>query len=102
MLAELNALTISAASTTTDLRAAIPDPGQGTEPPGAAAILTVLGWLAWAVFAACVAGVLVVAIKLALAFRRGEGGEAVGQLGWVLGAAILGSSAAAIIGLVLV
>lgn len=102
MIAELHALTLAAASSTTDLLAAIPDPGQGTEPPGATAILTVLSWIAWIVFAACVAGVLVVAIKLALAFRRGEGGEAVGQLGWVLGAAILGSSAAAIIGLVLV
>ena len=97
MITEFHAL----ASTTTDLLAAVPDPGQGTEPPGAAAITTVLGWLAWAVFAACVAGVLVVAIKLALAFRRGEGGEAVGQLGWVLGGAILGSSAAAVVGLVL-
>ena len=85
-----------------DALAAVPDPGTGTEPPGAAAILTVLSWLAWAVFAACVAGVLIVGIKLALAFRRGEGGEAVGQLGWVLGGAILGSSAAAVVGLVLV
>jgi hypothetical protein len=102
MIDQLHTLTLAATNTSTDLLAAVPDPGQGTEPPGAAAILTVLSWLAWAVFAACVAGVLVVAIKLALAFRRGEGGEAVGQLGWVLGAAIIGSSAAAIIGLVLV
>ena len=102
MIAELTALASSITALSSDFLAAVPDPGQGTEPPGAAAILTILGWIAWIVFAACVAGVLVVAIKLALAFRRGEGGEAAGQLGWVLGAAILGSSAAALIGLVLV
>ena len=98
MFTALSAITPTAATT---VLAAIPDPGTGTEPPGAAAILTVLGWLAWAVFAACVAGVLIVGIKLALAFQRGEGGQAVGQLGWVLGGAILGSSAAAVVGLVL-
>ena len=63
------------------------------EPPGFGGITTVLGWAAWFVTAACVLGIIIVAIKLAIAHRRGEGGEAAGQLGWVAFAALLGSAA---------
>ena len=42
---------------------------------------------------ACVAGFIFCAIKMALAFRRGEGGEAAGQLGFVAGACVLLGSA---------
>jgi hypothetical protein len=80
---------------------AIPDPGQGTAPPGSAGLLTILGWAAWVVFALCVAGVFIVAGKLVLAHRRGEGAEAVGGLVMVLGGTILAGAASAIVGAVL-
>ena len=48
---------------------AVTNPGQGTPPPTAGAkIDTVVSWIAWLTFAACLVGVLVSAI--ALAFER--------------------------------
>jgi hypothetical protein len=45
----------------------------------------------------CVIGVFLVAGKMAFSHRRGEGSEAVGQLGWVMGACILGASATSLV-----
>jgi hypothetical protein len=81
--------------------AAPPDPGQGTPPPGSGGITTMLGWVAWVVFALCVVGVLIVAGTMAVAHRRGSGGEHASSLGWVLGACIVAGSASAIVGGVL-
>jgi len=62
-------------------------------PPGTAGVTTILGYAAWAVTIACVLGVLVTAIMMALKHRRGEGAEHMGNLGWIMVAAILGSAA---------
>jgi len=59
------------------------------QPPGTEGLLTALGWVAWVVTLACIGGVFLVAGKMAVSHRRGEGTEAVGQLGWVLGAVVL-------------
>ena len=73
--------------------AAAPTPGQ-QQPPGTQGLTTMLGWGGWGVSFVCVAGILVVAAMMALKHRRGEGGgEAMGSLGWVLGACVLGSAA---------
>lgn len=73
--------------------AAAPTPGQ-QQPPGTEGLTTMLGWGGWGVSFVCVAGILVVAAMMALKHRRGEGGgEAMGSLGWVLGACVLGSAA---------
>lgn len=80
---------------------AVPDPGQGTAPPGSGGITTILSWAAWVVFALCVVGVLSVAGAMAVAHRRGSGGEHASSLGWVLGACIVAGSASAIVGGVL-
>ena len=73
--------------------AAAPTPGQ-QQPPGTQGLTTMLGWGGWGVSFVCVAGILVVAGMMALKHRRGEGGgEAMGSLGWVLGACVLGSAA---------
>lgn len=83
------------------LVAAIPNPGQGTAPPGGAKILTILKWLAWGVFAVCVAGVLLNGAKLAVAHQRGHGGgEQTSGLAWTLIGAIVAGSAAALVGAV--
>jgi hypothetical protein len=81
--------------------AAPPDPGQGTPPPGSEKLLLLLKWVAWAVFGCCVAGVLIVAGRMALMHRRGEGGEHAAGLGWVALACILAGSASSIVGLLI-
>lgn len=52
--------------------------------------------MALAIFA-CVAGVIVCAAKLALAFRHGEAGEVAGKLGGVLAACVLIGGAASLV-----
>jgi hypothetical protein len=74
----------------------IPAP-TSVQPPGTQGLTTVLGWVAWGVTFLCVVGVFLVAGKMAFAHRRGEGSEAVGQLGWVMGACILGASATSLV-----
>lgn len=69
------------------------------QPPGTAGLLTVLGWGAWIVTLACIGGIFAVAGKMAFAHRRGEGSEAVGQLGWVMGACVLIAAAGPIVNL---
>lgn len=74
----------------------IPAP-TGIQPPGTEGLTTVLSWVAWGVTFLCVVGVFLVAGKMAFSHRRGEGSEAVGQLGWVMGACILGASATSLV-----
>lgn len=78
------------------LAADIPAPA-GIQPPGTEGLTTILGWIAWGVTFLCVVGVFFVAGSMAFAHRRGEGSEAVGKLGWVLGACILGASATSLV-----
>ncbi len=78
--------------------AAIPDPTQGTDPPGAAEFANLLHWIFWAVSLLCVAGVLICAGKMAIQHRHGEAGQHFGSLGMVLGACVLAGSASALVG----
>jgi len=75
-----------------------------TEPPGGAKIMTIVGWVGWGVFAAAVAGVLIICVKMATNAHRNRsgdgGGEEAGKLFWPLLACIVGSSAGAILGVV--
>jgi hypothetical protein len=80
--------------------AAVPSPGGGLAPPGSAKIVTILQYLFWGVSGACVAGVLMVAAKMAMATRGGShgGGEHAASLGWVLVATVVAGSASGLIG----
>lgn len=73
-------------------------------PPGSANIMKIIGWVGWGVFAASIAGVLFICIKMATGAhktRMGDGGgEEAGKLFWPLLACIVGSSAGAILGAV--
>lgn len=75
-----------------------------TEPPGGQKLMTVVGWVGWGVFAAAVAGVLIICIRMATNAHRNRtgdgGGEEAGKLFWPLLACIVGSSAGAILGVV--
>ena len=88
----------TALATSTLLAADINVPA-AVQPPGTAGLLTVLSWGAWIVTLVCIAGIFAVAAKMAFSHRRGEGSEAVGQLGWVMGACVLIAAAGPIVNL---
>lgn len=79
-----------------DVITEVPQPNP--EQPGdiGGKIQTLLNWVAWLAIAACVAGIIITAGRMALAHRRG-GDTDVAQLGWVLGACILIGSASWIV-----
>lgn len=58
---------------------------------------SLLGMFMAVVIIACVAGVLIAAWKLAIAYKHGETADAAGKLGAVAGACILVGSASAIV-----
>lgn len=79
--------------------AELPVPGEPQAPPGVGdKANTILAWGAWIVFALGIVGIFIVAGKMAVSNRRGEGGEHAASLGWVMGALILVSSAAGLVG----
>lgn len=82
-----------------DVVLAVYNPGAGEAPPGAAKLETLLRYGAWLMFAACVAGVLYAAGKMAIEHRHGGGGgEGTTRLIWALVAAVVGASASALVG----
>lgn len=76
-------------------------PPTPVQPPGTQGLTTLLGWVAWGVTLLCVLGVLLVAAKMAVSHRRGEGSEAVNNLGWVMGACVLAASGAQLVNVLL-
>jgi hypothetical protein len=84
--------------TLTSIIAAVPNPGQGQQPPGSDGIVKILGWAAWVAVVLCVLGVLIAGATMAIQHRRGEGGESMARLGWVLGGVIVIGSASALVG----
>ena len=67
-----------------NLIAAVPNPGQGSAPPGSDKLLTILRWAAWGTFAVCVAGVLLSGGRLAISHNQGYGGGNQHAMGLVL------------------
>ncbi len=88
-------------ATLTSVIAAVPNPGQGTQPPGSDGIVTIIKWAAWIGLAVCVLGVIIAGGSMAVASRRGEGGEHMSRLGWVLGGCIIIGAASGLVGAVL-
>jgi Type IV secretion system pilin len=76
----------------------VPDPGAGEAPPGSEGFLKILRWAAWIAFGVCVLGVIVAGATMAIQSRRGEGGEHMSRLGWVLAGCIIIGSASALVG----
>jgi hypothetical protein len=76
----------------------VPNVGTGTTPPFGADLLTILKWIAWVATAACVLGILIVAATMAIRHQRGEGGQHLAGLGWVLLGCILIGTASALVG----
>lgn len=69
----------------------IPNP-TGVQPPGTSGLTTVLNWVFWGVTFLSVVGILMVAGAMAVSHRRGEGGEHLAKLGWVMGACVLAAA----------
>lgn len=84
-----------------DIIAQIPNPGNGAQPPGTKGFQTILQWAAWIGLAVCVLGVIIAGGSMAVASRRGEGGEHMSRLGWVLGGCIVIGAASGLVGAVL-
>lgn len=77
--------------------AAPPDPGTGTPPAGIGPKVDgLLSNLAWLAVAACVAGILLTALRMAVDHRRGNDNH-MAQLGAVLGACVLIGSASGLV-----
>jgi hypothetical protein len=89
---------LAAALHAAQLAGGAPNPGTGTLPPGTGGLLTILRWAAGVVSVVCVGGILFVAGRMALQHQRGEAGQHMSGLGWVLAACILVASASALVG----
>lgn len=76
----------------------IPQPGLSNPPPFSGNLSMILQWVMWTVAILLIGGVLAVAGKMALQHNRGEGGQHLAALGWVLGACLLAASASALVG----
>ncbi|MFZ2501104.1 MAG: hypothetical protein WAW88_00330 [Nocardioides sp.] len=76
----------------------VPDPGPGTQPPGFAQFTTVLGWAKWIALGVCVLALIITGAAMAIGSRRGDGGEHLGRLGYIMGGVIIISAAVALVG----
>jgi len=77
---------------------AVPDPGDGTMPPGFAALQTVMGWAKWVALGVAVLGLILLGASMTISARRGEGGEIGGWLGRLLIGVIIIGAAFTIVG----
>lgn len=66
----------------------IPNPGP-IRPPGLGGFDTIISWAKWIGYALAGVALIIVAIRMFFNARRGEGGEHLGALGWILGGVIL-------------
>ena len=82
---------ITAISTST-----IPDPTP-VVPAEAGGLLTVLNWASGIGLVLGVLGVIIVGIGMVIQLRRGEGGESIAKLGWVLMGCIIITGASGIV-----
>ena len=74
----------------------IPDPTP-VVPAEAGGLLTVLNWASGIGLVLGVLGVIIVGIGMVIQLRRGEGGESIAKLGWVLMGCIIITGAAGIV-----
>lgn len=66
-------------------------------PPQAGGLLTILNWASGIGLVLGVLGVIIVGISMVIVWNRGQGGQHLGTLGWVLGGCIIITGAAGIV-----
>jgi len=76
----------------------VPNPGNGTQPPGFNNFTTVMGWGKWVALGVLVMALIGAGVMMASGNRRGEGGEHASRIGWVLGGVMVVSAAFTIVG----
>lgn len=77
----------------------IPDPGNGSAPPGVGdAFEDVMGWAKWVALGLVVLGLIATGALMAINSRRGEGGELLGRLGWAMLGACIIAGAVSVVG----
>ncbi|WP_416429807.1 hypothetical protein [Paenarthrobacter nicotinovorans] len=89
----MNSITAIATAITTSV---IPNPTP-VVPAEAGGLLTVLNWASGIGLVLGVLGVIIVGITMVVQLRRGEGGESLAKLGWVLLGCIIITGAAGIV-----
>ncbi len=80
-----------------DTLAAVPNPGEGSAPPGFARFNDIMGWVKWIALGILVMALMAAGVRLAVAGRTGDGGEHVSGIGRALGGAIIVSAAFALV-----
>lgn len=75
----------------------LPDPVPET-PPGSEEFIQVMNWVAWGVASLCILGLLIVAGRMAMAYRNGEGYEAASGLAKIMFACVIIGSASSLVG----
>jgi type IV secretory pathway VirB2 component (pilin) len=88
---------INLQATVLDVAAQVPNPGGGQAPPGSEGLLTILSWAAWIALALGVLGVIIAGITMMIQTRRGEGGEGLARLGWVLAGCVIVAGASGLV-----
>lgn len=89
----MNAMTAIATAITTSV---IPNPTP-VVPAEAGGLLTVLNWASGIGLVLGVLGVIIVGITMVIQLQRGEGGQSLAKLGWVLLGCIIITGAAGIV-----
>ena len=76
----------------------IPNPGNGSAPPGAEKFQTVMGWAKWVALGVVIIGLFIIGAKLAIESRRGEGSSHLGSLGMAMSGVIVIAGATGLVG----
>lgn len=84
---------------TTALPLEVPDPGQGSAPPGAGKFKDIMGWAKWLSLGILVVALMAAGAMLGFGGRSGDGGEHAGRIGRVLAGVIVVSAAFSAVGL---
>lgn len=75
----------------------VPNPGDGSAPPGFDKFTVIMGWAKWVALGILVMALVFAGVRMAISNRRGEGGEHASAIGWVLGGTLVVSSAFTVI-----
>lgn len=75
----------------------VPDPGNGSAPPGFDKFIAVLGWVKWLALGIAIVGIIIIGAKLTIDNRRGEGGQHLGSLGFAMIGIIIISGAVSLV-----
>lgn len=77
----------------------VPNPGDGTAPPGAGKFKDIMGWAKWLALGVCVVALIAAGAVMGFGGRTGDGGEHATRIGRVLVGVVVVSAAFSAVGL---